>query len=1057
MTAAGLVCTSCGAEASRAGAKFCDACGSPLSARESHAEFKQVTVLFADVVGSMEVAAALGAERLREIMTTLVESSAAVVQRYGGTVDKFTGDGIMAVFGAPIALEDHAIRACLAALDIQKETEALAAEVERSDAVTLKLRIGLNSGEVIVGEIGSGPLGYTAIGEQVGMAQRMESVAPPGGVTLSESTARLVVNSAVLGEVETLHIKGFATPIHARRLLGIGPHHGISGRVATTLVGRRWEMAAVEGVLERSIDGHGSVIDVVGPPGIGKSRIVAETTALAASRGVPVFWTFCESHASEIPFQAVARLLRAAFGLHELADDEAARARLRSQVVGPQGEDLLLLEDLLGIRDPMVSPPDIAPDARRRRLTALVNGASLARSTPAVYVIEDAHWIDQVSESMVADFLPVIPQTHSLVLVTYRPDYCGALSRTPGAQMITLAPLNDSESAALIGELLGPDTSAAGLTGQIAERAAGNPFFAQEIVRDLADREILHGRRGAYVCPGRPTEVSVPATLQAAIAARIDRLDGVAKQTLNAAAVIGLRFDADLPAELVGDIALTELVQAELIDQVRFTPRAEYAFHHPLIRTVAYKSQLKADRATLHRRLAEVIERGDPGSADENAALIAEHLEAAEDLRAAYAWHMRAGTWLTNRDIAAAQASWRRACQVADRLPEDAPDRTAMRIAPRTLLSGSAWRVGGSGADTGFDELRELCEAAGDKRSLAVGMSGLLMELFTNARYREASQLASEHTRLLEAIDDPELTVGLSFAALATKLQCSENEEVLRLAQRVIDLADGDATRGNLIVGSPLSIALIMRGQARWWSGVPAGKDDVRQAIAMARTLGGMTLAGVVFYAYITAIPYGVVRSDATALRETAEALAAAHESGDDLALIMAENVRGIALLYQDGPERDAGVALLAKVRGDTLRERFSHPVLPFIDVELARQKASSGDLDGAIELSRPYAVAELGAGAIACFGLAVMVLVDSLLRRGTDSDLVEAQTAIARLAAVSTSSGVVVFDVVVLRLRAVLAHAQGDESTYRELVDRYRAMAESFGYEGHIAMAAAM
>jgi len=218
-----------------------------------------------------------------------------------------------------------------------------------------------------------------------------------------------------------------------------------------------------------------------------------------------------------------------------------------------------------------------------------------------------------------------------------------------------------------------------------------------------------------------------------------------------------------------------------------------------------------------------------------------------------------------------------------------------------------------------------------------------------------------------------------------------------------------------------------------------------------------MTLAGVVFYAYITAIPYGVVRSDATALRETAEALAVAHESGDDLALIMAENVRGIALLYQDGPERDAGVALLAKVRGDTLRERFSHPVLPFIDVELARQKARSGDLDGAIELSRPYAVAELGAGAIAYFGLAVMVLVDSLLRRGTDSDLVEAQTAIARLAAVSTSSGIAVFDVVVLRLRALLARAQGDESAYRDLVDRYRAMAESFGYEGHIAMAAAM
>ena len=163
-------------------------------------------------------------------------------------------------------------------------------------------------------------------------------------------------------------------------------------------------------------------------------------------------------------------------------------------------------------------------------------------------------------------------------------------------------PLDDSETAALIAELLGPDPSVAGLTTQIAERAAGNPFFAQEIVRDLADRRVLHGERGAYVCPDQATEVSVPATLQAAIAARIDRLDGVAKRTLNAAAVIGLRFGADLPAVLVGDTALTELVQAELIDQVKFTPRAEYAFHHPLIRTVAYESQLKADRAALHRR-----------------------------------------------------------------------------------------------------------------------------------------------------------------------------------------------------------------------------------------------------------------------------------------------------------------------------------------------------------------------------------------------------------------------------------------------------------------------
>src|SRR6185436_2602812 len=201
-------------------------------------EYKQVTVLFADVVHSMAIAAAVGAERLREIMADLADHCAAVVRRYGGTVDKFTGDGIMAVFGAPIALEDHAVRACLTALEIQNETETLAAEIARSDGVTLKLRVGLNSGQVIVGEIGSGNLGYTAIGEQVGMAQRMESVAPPGGVMLSESTGRLVDDAMELGESRVVHIKGSDVAVTAQHLLGIGSQ--IGRRSLSRLVGRRW-------------------------------------------------------------------------------------------------------------------------------------------------------------------------------------------------------------------------------------------------------------------------------------------------------------------------------------------------------------------------------------------------------------------------------------------------------------------------------------------------------------------------------------------------------------------------------------------------------------------------------------------------------------------------------------------------------------------------------------------------------------------------------------------------------------------------------------------------
>ncbi|MDT5208680.1 MAG: hypothetical protein QOF67_1095, partial [Mycobacterium sp.] len=369
---------------------------------DSHAEYKQVTVLFADVVHSMDIAAAVGAERLREIMTELFNRSSKVVQRYGGTVDKFTGDGIMAVFGAPIALEDHAQRACRAALDIQKDVQGLAVTVEGHDHVALQLRVGLNSGEVITGEIGSGPLGYTAIGEQVGMAQRMESVAPPGGVMISESTVRLVENAATLGEVEMVRIKGADDPVPARRLLAISSGRGPS-RVETSLVGRQWEMSALGGLLDRAGNGNGCVVGLAGPPGIGKSRIVREIASRATDAGFEMFTTHCESHTTDIPFHAAAGLVRAITGSTGL-DGAAARTQVRARFSGADDEDLLILEDLLGIGDDAATLPQVDPDARRRRLAAMVNAAALSRSTPTVYVIEDAHWIDGISESMLADF-----------------------------------------------------------------------------------------------------------------------------------------------------------------------------------------------------------------------------------------------------------------------------------------------------------------------------------------------------------------------------------------------------------------------------------------------------------------------------------------------------------------------------------------------------------------------------------------------------------------------------------------------------------------------------
>ena len=261
-------------------------------------------------------------------------------------------------------------------------------------------------------------------------------------------------------------------------------------------------MAAVDAIVERTISGRGGVVGVVGLPGIGKSRVAREAAALAAGRGVEVFWTFCESHASDIPFHVVTRLLRAATGIAAM-HDHAARAHVRTQIPGADEQDLVLFDDLLGIADPDVMLPKIAPDARRRRLTAMVNAASLARTEPALYIIEDAHWIDEVSESMLADFFTVVAQTPSMVLITYRTEYEGVLTRVHGAQTIALAPLGDSDTAALIGELLGHDPSVDRLAATILSRVGGNPFFAEEIVRDLSERGVLHGQRGAHACSDR--------------------------------------------------------------------------------------------------------------------------------------------------------------------------------------------------------------------------------------------------------------------------------------------------------------------------------------------------------------------------------------------------------------------------------------------------------------------------------------------------------------------------------------------------------------------------
>jgi adenylate cyclase len=1050
----GDTCRECGHEL-RAAARFCDGCGARNAADPAHAEYKQVTVLFADVVRSMDLAAAVGAERLREIMADLFDRSSAVVRRFGGTVDKFTGDGVMAVFGAPIALEDHAFRACLAALELQNAAGELGAEVELRDGIALKLRVGLNSGEVIAGEIGAGAATYTTVGEQVGLAQRMESVAPPGGVMVSESTAKLVEHSAVLEPPTLVRIKGATEPVTARRLVAARDSERGFRRMSP-LIGRQWELSTVSGMLDLAIGGKGRVVGLVGPPGIGKSRMVWEVTSMAADRGVEVFTASCESHTSELPLYAVTRLLRNIFAVGGL-DPGAARSGLRNRILDADPEDLLLLDDLLGIGDGDTPLPVIDPDARRRRLTVLLNTAAAARTSPAVYVIEDVHWIDEVSEAMLAELAAVVPQTRALLLLTSRPEYGGRLNRLPSSHRIAIAPLDDSDSSALAAELLGSDSSVVALIERIADGAAGNPFFAEEIIRDLAERGVVDGEPGAYVFRRAAADLRVPASLQATIAARIDRLNPKAKRTLNAAAVVGARFDADSLIDLVEDVDLAELITAELIDQVTFTGRGEYAFRHPMIRTVAYESQLKADRAQLHRRLAAAIQQSDPDAADQNAALVAQHLEAADDLVVAYQWHMRAGTWVQYRDIRAARVSWTRAKEIADRLPGDGQDVLAMRIGPRSLLAVTTFSVSGSVDDIQFDELRQLCASAGDNVALGIGMAGVVTALIFNNRFAEAARFASDSIAVVESIPDQGQTLGMWAAMANAKWQAGQVFEALTFAQRVIDLADGDPTKDNVIIGSPLAFALGMRGSCRFALGIPGWRDDFDLGIRTARGFDTTMRVATVMLKHRFAAGNGGLLPDAVADAETAEVLNVAERAGDDFSLDSARLTRGGLLVLRDGADRAEGIRLLELYRQASIDHGYTTTSVRFVDTESASELLRLGDVTGAIELARSSLEFLYESGDMGSRGPALTTLVEALLCRGTVHDVAEARASIERLAAVPVDPGFVLHELPLHRLRALLARADGDEAAYREHRDQYRTMATKLGFEGHIAIAEAM
>ena len=458
--------------------------------------------------------------------------------------------------------------------------------------------------------------------------------------------------------------------------------------------------------------------------------------------------------------------------------------------------------------------------------------------------------------------------------------------------------------------------------------------------------------------------------------------------------------------------------------------------------------------------MAAAIEARDPNRSDENAALIAEHLEAAGDLRSAYAWHMRAGAWASNRDIRAARISLERARRVADALPANDPERTAMRIRPRTALCVSTWNAGLGVADTGFDELRELCASAGDDLSLAIGMNGQVVGLYLEHRHREASVLASEQFRLLEESPDALRAVGFMHGAMLAKLHAGEAVEAYRFAQWCIDLVGDDPAKGgNALIGSPLAVALLDRGLAGCSLGRQNWRSDIRSAIAMQRSVDahGVMLPVHITSAYARGILTGALLADDDAVQETAEAVRLAEERGDDVALEMAHIAQGLVLSRRPtAADRDLALEVLRKARDAQVLQR-NLVYTTMADIRIAELTAQAGEVQGAIESARSIVDQLFENGEMSLRGVATAALVETLLRRGSDTDVQEAAAAIERLAAAPTDPGFVLNEIPLLRLRALLARAHGDETAYRDYRDRYRAMAISLGFEGHMKWAEAM
>src|SRR5262245_5129666 len=644
-------CGKCGTELPP-GAKFCLECGqavvdastgqarfaSPETYTPTHlaqkiltskaaleGERKQVTVLFADLKGSMELLADRDPEEARKLLDPVLERMMEAVHRYEGTVNQVMGDGIMALFGAPVAHEDHAVRACYAALWMQERVKQFAEETRRTTGIPVAIRVGLNSGEVVVRSIGSDlHMDYTAVGQTTHLAARMEQAALPGTTMITGETLRLAEGYGQVKPLGAGAVKGMRDAIEAYELTG---HAGARTRLQvavarglTRFVGRDPELETLRGALGKAQQGRGQVLGVIGEPGVGKSRLFYEFVHSHRTHGWLVLESSSVSYGKATPYLPLTDLLKAYFQIQDRDDARKIQEKVSGKLITLDETLLPALPAFLALLDVPVDDPRwqaLDPPERRERTLEACKRLVLreSRVQPLALVFEDLHWIDAETQAFLDSLVESLPTARLLLLVNYRPEYRHTWASKGHYTQLRIDPLPPESAEELLDALLGPDATLHLLKRLLIERTEGNPLFLEESVRNLVETHVLSGDRGAYRLTRDVTSIQVAPTVQAVLAARIDRLAPERKQLLQSAAVIGdtvpfslLRAVTDLPENDLR-ARLADLQAAEFLYETSLFPDLEYTFKHGLTCQVAYGSLLTEGRRALHGRIGEAMER----------------------------------------------------------------------------------------------------------------------------------------------------------------------------------------------------------------------------------------------------------------------------------------------------------------------------------------------------------------------------------------------------------------------------------------------------------------